>query len=273
MIALGFPSICLFAAGSALASETLCLARRSVGAGLIGGVLLALPHPALADQTLLVADNGQVQCEASLKDLTRISLKDDQFASVSKVSAGNPSEDFSVVNEAIRGDIYLSVPEGFARHSISFFGTTRRGYVYKFTCAVAGDEARQVFIANADIEHPREPSDVGSAGLSDDEAAMRLVRAMAQQLPAHGFDVRWKPLVPVMAGTLKMQVLGQYRGVTLVGKILRLENRGSRPVTLADEQVASASAVAVSIANPDLAPAQATTAYIVEPLRDEGARP
>ena len=141
-------------AGSVLAVPTRCHAQRWAGIGLLGAVLLALPRPALADQSLLVADNGLVQCEASLRDLTRISLKDDQFASVSKIATGIASEDFTVVNEPVRGDIYLSVPDGFTKRTISFFGTTRRGYVYKFACTLAGDEARQVFIANADIEHP-----------------------------------------------------------------------------------------------------------------------
>lgn len=263
----------LVSAGSDRGRQAWRLARRECGASFIAATMLVLPQAAHADQNLLVADNGQVQCDASLQDLTRISLKNDQFASVSKVSTGNPAEDFSVVNEPVRGDIYVSVPEGFARTSISFFGTTRRGYVYKFTCKVAGNEARQVFITNADIENPRELTDIAATALSDDETAIRLMRAMAQQLPADGFDVRWKPLAPVMAGTLKVQVLGQYRGVRLNGRILRLENRGAKAVTIAGEQVASTSAVAVSIGTPDLAPAQATTAYVIEPLGDGRERP
>lgn len=260
-------------AGRALASPTRCHAQRALGAGLIGAALLALPRPAFADQSLLVADNGLVQCEASLRDLTRISLKDDQFASVSKIATGNPAEDFTVVNEPVRGDIYISIPEDFARRTISFFGTTRRGYVYKFACTLAGDEARQVFIANADIEHPPVPAASGDANLSTEETATRLVRAMAQQLPIDGFEVAWKPLLPVMAGTLRVQALGAYRGVLLDGKVLRVENRGSSPVTLRAEQVGSPNAIAVSIANPDLATGQATTAYVVEPTATAGGRP
>jgi conjugal transfer pilus assembly protein TraK len=100
------------------------------------------------------------------QDLTRISLKDDQFASVSKVQAANPSDDFQVVNEPLRGDIYLSVANGFSKPTISFFGTTRKGFVYKFICAVGGNDARQVFIANADVEHPRPVGAAWPAGLS-----------------------------------------------------------------------------------------------------------
>lgn len=260
-------------AGSVLAVPTRCHGQRWAGIGLLGAALLALPRPALADQTLLVADNGLVQCEASLRDLTRISLKDDQFASVSKIATGIPAEDFTVVNEPVRGDIYLSVPDGFAKRTISFFGTTRRGYVYKFACTLVGDEARQVFIANADIEHPAAAAEAVPANLSQQDAATRLVRAMAEQLPVDGFDVAWKPLAPVMAGTLRVQALGEYRGVTLVGKVVRLENRGTKAVTLREDAVAPVAAIAVSIAKPELAPGQVTTAYIVEAAGSPGGRP
>lgn len=266
-------SPCMAAVGAMLAGDLRCLGRRCIGVSLIGLALAGFASPALADQSLLVADNGEVRCEASLKDLTRISLKDDQFASVSKVAAGNASEDFQVVNEPVRGDIYLSVPEGFARHTLTFFGTTRRGYVYKFACTVAGDEPRQVFIANADIEHPPAAADGGGGTLGDEETATRLIHAMAEQLPFDGFEVRWKPLTPVMVGTLRLQALGTYGGVTLSGRILRLENRGSASVTLREDQVAPRDALAVSIASPVLAPRQVTTAWVVEPVRQTGVTP
>ena len=63
-------------------------------------------------------------CTVSKSGLTRVSLKDDRFASVSKLTTGVESDDFTVVNEPTRGDIYLSVPEGFSRQRVSFFGTT-----------------------------------------------------------------------------------------------------------------------------------------------------
>src|SRR3546814_8613399 len=67
-------------------------------------------------------------------DVCSSDLVEDEFASVSKISTGNPADDFSVVNEPVRGDIYLSVPDGFARPALSFFATSKRGYVYKFVC-------------------------------------------------------------------------------------------------------------------------------------------
>ena len=96
---------------------------------------------------------------------------------------------------------------------------------------------------------------------------------MAEQLPVDGFDVAWKPLAPVMAGTLRVQALGEYRGVTLVGKVVRLENRGTKAVTLREDAVAPVAAIAVSIAHAELAPGQVTTAYIVEAAGSPGGRP
>ena len=53
-----------------------------------------LPSPALADQTLMVSDNARVDCIASSRDLTRISLVGDEIASVSKLQTGNPERGF-----------------------------------------------------------------------------------------------------------------------------------------------------------------------------------
>src|SRR3546814_14807306 len=82
-----------------------------------------------------ISDWSSDVCSSDL----RISLVEDEFASVSKISTGNPQDDFSVVNEPVRGDIYLSVPEGFARPALSFFATSKRGYVYKI---VRSEESR-----------------------------------------------------------------------------------------------------------------------------------
>ena len=118
-------------AGAVLAGGPYAMIGRPVGAALICLGALSLANPALADQSIPAADNGTVACTASAKDLTRISLAGDQFASVSKISTGNPAEDFKIVNEPVRGDIYISVPDGFTKPNLSFFGTTRKGYVYK----------------------------------------------------------------------------------------------------------------------------------------------
>lgn len=66
-------------------------------------------------------------------------------------AANTPYNDFAVTNEPLRGDIYVSVPETFAARSISFFATTKKGFVYKVSCLVEPVPAVQVFITNPAI--------------------------------------------------------------------------------------------------------------------------
>ena len=80
---------------------------KMLGTVIVAGSLLAMSKPAMADQTLMASDNARIDCIASARDLTRISLVGDEIASVSKLQTGNTSEDFSVVNEPVRGDIYV----------------------------------------------------------------------------------------------------------------------------------------------------------------------
>lgn len=261
-----------------LAAGAACIARfwqheRLVGAAFIGIGLAALATPALADQNLLAADNGTVRCDASLKDLTRITLKDDQFASISKIQTGTPAEDFQVVNEPLRGDIYISVGSGFSRPTISFFGTTKKGFVYKFVCAVGGGEAKQVFVANAEVEQPAAVGEHWPAGLSLQDRAARLISAMYAQKPVEGFDMSWRPLAPVNVGSLKVQLLGQYAGTALTGKLLKVTNVGTKPITVAEDQVAPTGAVAVSIGQPKLEAGQETTAFVILRTAPSGDRP
>jgi conjugal transfer pilus assembly protein TraK len=224
--------------------------------------------PAVLDQNLVASDDGEVHCAASLRDLTRIALKGDQFASVQKVQTGIPTEDFSVVSEPKRGDIYISIPDGYPKRTISFFGTTQKGFVYKFVCTVSGDEAAQVFIANADIEKPAHASTAIPASLSPKDGAVRLVKAMYAQDIVDGFEIRQRVLAPVNVGSLMVQMIGEYRGAQMTGKTLRIENKGSKPVDLTEESVSS-NAIAVSIANPSLKPGEVTTAYVVQASGDQ----
>lgn len=255
----------LMAGGVLLLSRLESTCTRAIGAGLVGAAALMMATPAFADQAIMVADNGEVRCEVSQRDLTRISLKDDQFAAVSKVETGNPLEDFSVVHEPTRGDLYISVPDGFVRPSVSFFGTTQKGFVYKFSCQVGGDEARQVFIANADLEQPQPAAAQLSSTAPLNDQAVGLVRAMFEQRGVQGFEIQDQARAPVNVGALKVQLVSQYVSPTLSGKVLRIENTGDEAVTLAEELVAAEGAVAVSISNPQLQPGQATTAYVVVP--------
>ena len=252
--------------GTALASRIYCLASRFVGCVLIAIACTAFAAPAHAagDQTLMAADGAQVTCSASAKDLTRISLVQDEFASVSKINTGNPADDFSVVNEPVRGDIYLSVPEGFARPALSFFATSKRGYVYKFMCRIAGDQAVQVFITNPAIaKADAAESTPQVAKASNEDAAVSLVQAMYANKTLDGYEMRQRSLKPVYVGDLKVQMIAEYRGDAITGRVLRIENKGAREATLTEATVAPASSLAVSIAEPKLAPGKVTTAYLV----------
>ena len=167
----------MIVSGGLLASRLDCYLTRLGGAALIAGAFVMSAVPALAQEHILAVDNGEVRCQASKSDLTRIALKDDQFVAVSRVQTGIEAEDFAIVHEPTRGDIYLSVPEGYTKPNISFFGTTQKGYVYKFDCQVLGDGALQVFVANADIENPQPQAETLQAASLDDRA-VGLVRAM-----------------------------------------------------------------------------------------------
>jgi conjugal transfer pilus assembly protein TraK len=241
---------------------------------LLAAMAMLTAVPAQADQNLMVADNGTVRCEASLKDLTRIALRDDKFASVSKVQAGAPNEDIQIINEPIRGDIYLSVPDGFKKPTISFFATTQKGYVYKFVCTAQGEEAQQIFVANADFDAtPKAPAVQLGEAMPPREKAARLVKAMYEQAQVEGFVPDWHSLAPVNVGALSVQLVGLYRGKAMVGDMLKVENHSAKPVDLTEEQIAPAGALAVSIVNPKLEPGQATTAYVVEAASPEGVQP
>ncbi len=256
--------------GTALAANIRCILIRFTGGALIcvAAVLAIEPAFAATDQTLRVSDGAQVLCNASSKDLTRISLVEDQFAAVSKINTGDPAIDFTVVNEPVRGDIYLSVPEGYSRPTLSFFGTTKRGYVYKFVCRPSGDEAVQVFLANTAIEAdtPDAPAAAATAAsATPQDAAIELVRAMYANRVGAGYEMRQRSLRPVHVGNLKVQMIAEYSGETMTGRVLRIENTGTTATTLTEAIVAPASALAVSIADPALAPGKVTTAYLVSP--------
>jgi conjugal transfer pilus assembly protein TraK len=251
------------ATGTAFLSRVTCHASRFVGAGLVTVAALLVAQPALADQTIMASDSAQVDCTASAKDLTRISLVEDEFASVSKISTGNPQDDFSVVNEPVRGDIYLSVPDGFGRPALSFFATSKRGYVYKFVCRLGGEQAAQVFVSNPAIAMEKAAEAGPAEKLAPQDAAVELVQAMYSNAVADGYEMRQRALRPVYVGALKVQIIAEYRGSELTGKVLRIENKGEQPVELTSGMVAPASALAVSIADPRLASGKVTTAYLV----------
>ncbi|MDF0544831.1 type-F conjugative transfer system secretin TraK [Sphingobium sp. H39-3-25] len=251
------------ALGTAFLTRVYCHASRFIGATLVALAIFLIAEPAFADQTIMASDSAQVDCTASAKDLTRISLVEDEFASVSKISTGNPQDDFSVVNEPVRGDIYLSVPDGFGRPALSFFATSKRGYVYKFVCRISGDEAAQVFVSNPAIANERAAENGPTNQLGPQDAAVELVQAMYSNAVADGYEMRQRTLRPVYVGALKVQMIAEYRGSELTGRVLRIENKGDQSVELTESMIAPSSALAVSIADSKLAPGKVTTAYLV----------
>lgn len=249
-------------AGAALVARPCSFGGRTTGVMLVGIGLLLVAGPAFADQSVLAKDNGQVDCVASAKDLTRISLNGDQFASVSKISTGIPTEDFQIVNEPVRGDIYLSVPDGFSKPQLSFFGTTRKGYVYKFLCKVRGADAEQIFITNASLSQDKARD--WEVRTSPDETAVRLGLAMYANQSIEGFDIRQTVLEPVMVGRLQVQQISEYRGSEVRGTVLRVRNLGKQPVLLDQTMFSPSGAVAFMAPTPELAPDQESAVYIIQ---------
>ena len=214
-----------------------------------------------ADQFKQAADGAGIECIVSARELTRFALVDDQFASVSKISTGTPYNDFAVTNEPVRGDIYVSVPETYAARSISFFTTTKKGFVYKVACRVEQIPATQVFITNPAIAKNRAADWESQTPI--ETSAVRLIQAMANDRTVDGFEVRQSTAIPARVGDLEVQLIADYRGAGLTGKVVRIHNRGSKPVTLAERDLAPRDTLAVSIAEPKLEPGTSTTAFVV----------
>lgn len=233
----------------------------------MSAALLLIPLAAYAnDQNIVTTDNGEIACQASRNDLTRITLQDDQFVAVSKMATINPDHDFDVQHEPTRGDIYISVPEGFSKSSFSFFGTTANGYVYKFRCTVTARDAVQIFVTNKELVRPEQEM----AGLAYDkplkEQASSLIKAMFQQDIVAGYDIRDMARASVTSGPVKVQLLSEYQGVMLTGKILRIENISDESLSVTDDIVSPKGTIAISITNAELEPGQATTVYLVLPV-------
>lgn len=272
MIALPSLGACCLAGGvSSLAigaGRVVDLAYRPLGLLLIGAGLALSATPALADQYKIAADNARVDCIVSSRDLTRISLIGDAFANVSKVSTGYPYNDFSVTNEPVRGDIYLSVPETFAARSLSFFATSKKGFVYKFACSIEGIEAQQIFVTNPALGQAMD--DLAERSDPIRERAIALIQAMAGSGSAEGYDLRQPAAAPVRIGQLSLRLIAEYRGARLTGKVLRIENKGSRLLALNEADLAPEGTLAISLSASSVAPGAAATAYLVG-SKGEGA--
>ena len=223
--------------------------------------VLATASPVYADQYKQTADGGAIDCIISKRELTRVSLIGDQFASVSKISTGYPYNDFAVTNEPVRGDIYLSVPDTYAAATISFFATTKKGFVYKFGCRAEPVDAQQIFITNPALAK----SDAADweAETPRGEAAVRLIQAMANNQTVPGYAIRHASAPPARVGDLGVQLIAEYRGSSLLGKVIRLTNKSAETLNITESDIAPRDSVAVSLDTSTLKSGASTTAYLV----------
>tara|TARA_R110001606_G_scaffold233942_1_gene381556 strand:- start:55869 stop:56609 length:741 start_codon:yes stop_codon:yes gene_type:complete len=233
-------------------------------AGLIAATISLSPSVTLAnDQTLIADDSSEISCQIAKKGVTRISLKDDRFASVMKMTAGTPLDDFKVVEEPTRGDIYISLPASYRKPTVSFFGTSAKGNVYKFLCTTIEREVHQVFVENKTMEDERLAAK-GQPFVLEEQAAM-LVEAMHSNAPIEGYEIRKLTAKKTRIGDLRVKMLNEYRGSYLRGRTLDIENQGKTDLVLDESKIAPPGAVAVSVWDKALPPGKSTTAYIVMP--------
>ena len=258
------PAWLIGAGATALATGStrrLDIELRPLGAALLGIGLALAGTPALADQYKQAADSAGIACTLSRHELTRIALIDDQFASVSKISSGTPFNDFAVTHEPVRGDIYLSVPDAYGPRTVSFFATTKKGYVYKFGCDMAETSAQQIFITNPALA--KSDASNWETETPIETTAVRLIQAMATQATVTGYEVRQNAAPPQRIHDLDVQLLAEYRGAGLIGKVVRLTNRSNKPMTLTTADLAPKGALAASTGQDVIAPRASTSAYFV----------
>ena len=253
------------ALGASVACLTLGAARRSgTGWKAMGFALCAFAictAPARADQFVEAADNAKIDCTLSRGELTRIALIDDGFANVSKIASGYPYNDFTITHEPVRGDIYISVPPQFASDRVSFFATSKAGFVYKFACHTAALDASQVFITNPALKaHEAEDWERASG---PDDAAIRLIEAMAGDAVLPGFTARTELGLPRRTGTIEVQLVAEYAGAELTGQRLRVRNLGKVPLDLGKDREGPAGAVAFAYGRDVLGPNEMTSAFLV----------
>jgi conjugal transfer pilus assembly protein TraK len=86
---------------------------------------------------------------------------------------------------------------------------------------------------------------------------------MANDRTIEGYEVRQSTALPARVGDLEIQLVADYRGANLAGKVIRITNRRRKSITLAERDLAPRDTLAVSIVNPALDPGSSTTAFVV----------
>lgn len=266
---LTFLPACLF--GGGIASISWGATRlpdtgfKTIGATLLITALSLSASPALADQFVEAADNAKIDCTLSRDELTRIALVGDEFSSVSKMASGYPYNDFGVTHEPVRGDIYISVPPSFASDSVSFFATSKQGFVYKFACRTAAVEAHQLFITNPALAKPE--AETWENERNEEQTIIALVKAMAEGAVPPGYSVHQQMMRPVRTGSIEVQLIAEYRGANYNAQQFILTNRGKIAVELNEEELAPKSARAISFAQNTLKAGTSTSAFVVTTTR------
>ena len=222
----------------------------------------AFATAAHADQFVEAADGAAIDCVLARGALTRIALVNDGFANVSKMASGYPYNDFEVTHEPVRGDIYVSVPLQYASAKVSFFATSSAGHVYKFACKVDGEEASQLFVTNPALARP-DAAEWECQAPTRDEAAIRLIEAMACDAVLPGFRARAELSRPRRSDSLEVQQVAEYEGAELTGQASTLRNLGPEPIQLSSEREAPAGALAFAFGRDTLAPGETTRAFLV----------
>tara|TARA_R110002033_G_scaffold162050_1_gene198676 strand:- start:2441 stop:3265 length:825 start_codon:yes stop_codon:yes gene_type:complete len=267
-ISLSLPA-CLL--GSGMASISWGVTRlpdtgfKTLGAALLIAALSLSASPALADQFVEAADNAKIDCTLSRDELTRIALVGDEFSSVSKIASGYPYNDFGVTHEPVRGDIYISVPPSFAANSLSFFATSKQGFVYKFVCHTAPVEAHQLFVTNPALAKPE--AETWENERSEDQTIIALIKAMAESATPPGYSVYQRMMRPVRTGDIEVQLITEYRGAGFNAQQFILTNRGKTEIKLNEAELAPKSARAISITQNTLKGGTSTSAYVVTATR------
>ncbi|VVT00601.1 type-F conjugative transfer system secretin TraK [Erythrobacter sp. EC-HK427] len=238
--------------------------RRDIALKLAGMAALGaafMPSPALADQFIEASDGATIDCELARGELSRIALIDDGFANVSKIASGFPYNDFQVTHEPVRGDIYISVPPQFAAARVTFFATSQAGFVYKFACRLAGEDATQIFITNPALRQSEAAE--WEAETAPEDTAIRLIEAMAGDAVLPGFTARAEISAPRRTGGIEVQRVAEYRGAALTGQSFLIRNLGDQDLLLAAEREAPAGALAFAYGRDVLPPGEATRAFLV----------
>ena len=121
---------------------------------------------------------------------------------MSKINTGNPRTTSRSSTSRCAATSTWRCRRASARQALSFFGTSKRGYVYKFKCRISGDQAVQVFVSNPAIakEKAAEAAPQQVAAASPQDAAVELVQAMYANRVVDGYEMRQRALKPVYVG-------------------------------------------------------------------------